>query len=76
MWGSISASCGRVFSNAQSATDEILESEGESSDNDDEINAPLDNVYEDGSDNFSDTGFIDREEMIREDAGVRGPQSI
>ena len=37
---------------------------------------PFDNVYENGSNNFSDTGFIDTEEIIREDAGVRGPQSI
>ena len=54
----------------------MFESEGQSSDNDGEINVPFDNVYENGSDSFSDTDFIDREAIIREDAGVRGPRSI
>ena len=64
-----------VTSHAQNVGDEILESEGKSSDNDDDINLALDDVQDNEGDKFSATGFIHDEDIIREDAGVRGPQS-
>ena len=43
--------------------------------NDDDGSDSLDNVIDSDSDQFSDTGFVNDEDVIPEHTGVRGPQS-
>ena len=64
-----------VTSHAQNVGDEVLESEGKLSKNDDDINCVLDDLHDSESDKFSDTGYMNDQDMVPEYAGVRGPQS-
>ena len=63
-----------VTLHAQNVGDEVFESEGKSSENDD-ISLTLNDLHDNDSDKFSDTGIMHDEDIVPEDAGVRGPQS-
>ena len=64
-----------VTSHAPGVGDEALDSQGKLSRNEDDINYELDDLHGSDSDQFSDTGYMNDQDMIPEYAGVRGPQS-
>ena len=64
-----------VIPHAQVVGDEALDSQGKLSHKDDDSNLALDDFYDIQSDKFSDTGYISSDDIIPENAGVRGPQS-
>ena len=64
-----------AISHAQVVGDEALDSQGKLSHKDDDGNLALDDFYDTHSDQFRDTGYISSDDIIPENAGVRGPQS-
>ena len=63
-----------VTSHAPGVGDEALDSQGKLNRNEDDINYELDDVHGSDSDKFSDTGYMNDQDMIPEYAGVRGPK--
>ena len=64
-----------VTSHAPGVGDEALDSQGKLSHNEDDRHFALDDLHDSDSDKFSDTGYMNDQDIIPEDAGVRGPQS-
>ena len=64
-----------VTSHAPGVGDESLDPQGMLSRNEDDRNYELDDLHGSDSDKFSDTGYMNDQDIIPEHAGVRGPQS-
>jgi len=64
-----------VTSHAPVVGDEALDSKGKLSKHVDDSNFALDDFHDSDSDKFSDTGYMNDQDMNPENAGVRGPQS-
>ena len=64
-----------VTSHARVVGDEALDSEGKLSKHVDDSNFALDDFHDSDSDKFSDTGYMNDQDLIPENAGVRGPKT-
>ena len=64
-----------VTSHAPVVGDEALDSQGKLSNNEDDRNLALDDLHDSDRDKFSDTGYMNDQDIIPDHAGVRGPQS-